>query len=183
MYPGGYATYIEVERLTEHLCGASRPGHFRGVATVVTKLFAAVKPHVAIFGQKDAQQAAVIRRMVRDLNLDVAVMVSPIFREADGLAMSSRNTNLSSEARKQATCLYRALSAAQKAFENGQRDANRLKALMLDVINSTELAQPDYVSVADPDTLEELDTIATRALLSMAVFVGGVRLIDNMEVG
>jgi pantoate--beta-alanine ligase len=183
VYPPDYQTYVEVEQVTRYLEGPARPGHFRGVATIVAKLFNLFQPQRAYFGQKDAQQVAVIRQMVRDLNFDLAVVACPIVREPDGLAMSSRNTNLSPTARQQATCLYRALSAAREAFEKGERDADRLRALMLEIINSTELAQPDYVSVADPDTLAEVDTVVTHALLSMAVFVDGIRLIDNMVVG
>jgi pantoate--beta-alanine ligase len=183
VYPPDYQTYVEVEQVTQHLEGPARPGHFRGVATVVAKLFNLFQPRRAYFGQKDAQQVVVIKQMVRDLNFNLEVVVCPIVREPGGLAMSSRNANLSPAARQQATCLYRALSAAQAAFAEGERDAGRLRTLMLDVINSAELARPDYVSVADPDTLAELDSIATQALLSMAVFVDGVRLIDNMGVG
>jgi pantoate--beta-alanine ligase len=183
VYPPDYQTYVEVEQVTRYLEGPARPGHFRGVATVVAKLFNLFQPHRAYFGQKDAQQVAVIKQMVRDLNFNLAVVACPIVREPDGLAMSSRNANLSPAARQQATCLYRALSAASDAFDKGERDAGRLRAIMLEVINLVELAQPDYISVADPDTLAELDTVETQALLSMAVFVGGVRLIDNMVVG
>jgi pantoate--beta-alanine ligase len=183
VYPPDYQTYVEVEQVTRYLEGPARPGHFRGVATIVAKLFNLFQPQRAYFGQKDAQQVVVIKQMVRDLNFDLAVVTCPIVREPDGLAMSSRNANLSPTARQQATCLYRALSAAREAFEKGERDADRLRALMLEIINSTELAQPDYVSVADPDTLAEVDTVVTHALLSMAVFVDGIRLIDNMVVG
>jgi len=182
VYPPGFQTYVEVERVTQQLEGPARPGHFRGVATVVNKLFNLFQPQRAYFGQKDAQQVVVIKQMVQDLNFNLEIVVCPIAREADGLAMSSRNAKLSPEARQQATCLYRALTAAKNAFTQGERNADTLRRLMLEVINSTELARPDYVSVARPDTLQELDIIQDRALLSMAVFVGGVRLIDNMLV-
>jgi pantoate--beta-alanine ligase len=183
VYPPDFQTYVEIEQVTQYLEGPARPGHFRGVATVVAKLFNVFQPQRAYFGQKDAQQVVVIKQMVRDLNFNLEVVTCPIVREPDGLAMSSRNANLSPAARQQATCLYRALSVAKEAFDSGQRDAGRLQALMVDVINSVELAQPDYVSVADPETLQELSVVGNRALFSMAVFVDGVRLIDNMVVG
>jgi pantoate--beta-alanine ligase len=168
-----------VESITNHLEGSARPGHFRGVTTVVSKLFNVFQPDRAYFGQKDAQQVVVIKRMVADLNFNLEIVVGPIVREPDGLAMSSRNANLSPEARQQATCLYRALSAAKKAFESGQQKADRLQAIMTEVIRAADLAEIDYVSVADPNTLEALDQVQNQALLSLAVFVGGVRLIDN----
>jgi pantoate--beta-alanine ligase len=182
VYPPGYQTYVEVEEVTQFLEGPARPGHFRGVATVVAKLFNVFQPRRAYFGQKDAQQVVVIKRMVQDLNFNLEVVACPIGREPDGLAMSSRNANLAHAARQQATCLYRALSTAQNAFAGGERDADRLRGLMLDIINSADLAQPDYVSVAHPETLQELTVVEDRALLSMAVFVDGVRLIDNMVI-
>lgn len=180
VYPANYQTYVEVENVTRPLEGAHRPGHFRGVTTVVAKLFNVFQPNRAYFGQKDAQQVVAIKRMVTDLNFNLDIVVCPIVREADGLAMSSRNTHLSPEARQQATCLYRALSAAKDAFAGGERDAQQLRSIMLNVIEPAELARVDYVSVANPDTLEELEIVDTRALLSLAVAVGGVRLIDNM---
>ena len=179
MYPPGYQTWVEVERMTQPLEGAVRPGHFRGVTTVVAKLFNAVQPHRAYFGQKDAQQAAVIRQMVRDLNFPLEVVISPLVRESDGLAMSSRNVYLDPEQRKAATVLYRALSTAKEAYENGERDADQLRRAMKDVLASEPLAQVQYVSCADYDTLEELETVTRKTLLSMAVFVGKTRLIDN----
>lgn len=182
VYPADYQTYVEVERVTQPLEGAHRPGHFKGVATVVAKLFNVFQPQRAYFGQKDAQQVVVIRQMVKDLNFNLDVVVCPIVREADGLAMSSRNARLSPAARQQATCLYRALSAAVSAFEQGERRADRLRQQMLGVLAGAPLAEVDYVSVAHPDTLAELEIIAGRALFSMAVFVDGVRLIDNMTV-
>jgi pantoate--beta-alanine ligase len=165
--------------MTRPLEGAMRPGHFRGVTTVVAKLFNAVQPHKAYFGQKDAQQAAVIRQMTRDLNFPLEVVVCPIVREPDGLAMSSRNVYLDPQQRKAATVLYRALSAAKDAYEKGERDAETLRRQMKEVLASEPLVQVQYVSCADYDTLEELETMKGKTLLSMAVFVGKTRLIDN----
>ncbi len=182
VYPANYQTYIEVEHITRLLEGAARPGHFRGVTTVVAILFNVFQPHRAYFGQKDAQQVVVIKQMVQDLKFNLEVVICSIAREADGLAMSSRNANLSPTARQQATCLYSALMAAQNAAAEGQCDAGQLRATMLSVIESTEMAQVDYVSVADPRTLEELEEIKDRALLSLAISVDGVRLIDNLTV-
>lgn len=182
-YPPNYQTWVEVERVTAPLEGAHRPGHFRGVTTVVAKLFNVFQPTRAYFGQKDAQQAVVIRQMVRDLNFNLEVVVCPIVRESDGLALSSRNARLSPEARRQATCLYRALTAAKNALEQGQRSGDELRALMRSVLAQSPLAEVDYVSVAHPDTLAELDTVDDHALFSMAVFVDGVRLIDNLVAG
>lgn len=183
MYPPDFQTYVTVEQVTQPLEGAHRPGHFRGVATVVARLFNVVQPQRAYFGQKDAQQAVVIRQMVRDLAFDLEIVVCPIVREPDGLAMSSRNVRLNPAERAAATVLYRALSAAVAAWEQGRRDADALRALMLATIAAEPLARVDYVSAADPLTLDELHGEVTRALLSMAVFVGEVRLIDNMLVG
>lgn len=180
MYPPGFQTWVEVEGLTRHLEGAVRPGHFRGVTTVVTKLFNAVQPQKAYFGQKDAQQAAVIRRMTKDLDFPIEIVVCPTVREADGLAMSSRNTYLNPQERSAATVLYRALQAARRAYEGDERDAAVLRRIMADVIQAEPLAQMQYVSCADWDTLEELERVTGKALLSMAVFVGKTRLIDNL---
>lgn len=180
MYPDGYQTWVEVEALTGFLEGAQRPGHFRGVTTVVAKLFNAVQPARAYFGQKDAQQAAVIRQMVRDLNFPLEVVVCPIVREPDGLAMSSRNAYLTPEQRQAATVLHRALNVAKEAYDLGERDGEQLRALMRQTITAEPLAQMRYVSCADYDTLEELEKITGKALLSMAVFVGKTRLIDNI---
>jgi pantoate--beta-alanine ligase len=150
---------------------------------VVAKLFNVFQPQRAYFGQKDAQQAVVIKRMVADLNFNLEIVICPTQREADGLAMSSRNINLSPAARQQATCLYQALTAAKAVFEAGERDAMQLRASMVAVISLNPLARIDYVSVADPDTLAELEVVEDRALFSLAVFVDGVRLIDNLVVG
>lgn len=183
MYPSGYQTWVRVEALTEPLEGARRPGHFRGVATVVAKLFNGVLPARAYFGQKDAQQVAVIRRMSSDLNFPIEIVVCPTVREPDGLAMSSRNAYLDPAQRKAATVLYRALSTAEDAYEAGERGAERLRALMRETIEAEPLAEMQYVSCADHDTLQELDTVSGKALLSMAVFVGKTRLIDNFVLG
>ncbi|HUU41024.1 MAG TPA: pantoate--beta-alanine ligase [Desulfatiglandales bacterium] len=180
VYPNSYETFVDVEKVTQRLEGAARPGFFRGVTTVVAKLFNVFQPHRTYFGQKDAQQAIVIKRMVEDLNFNIEVIVCPTIREADGLAMSSRNTRLSPTARQKATCLYHALCAARDLFEQGERDAERLKSTMTRTIESTDTARLDYVSVAHPDTLEELKVIQDRALLSLAVFLDEVRLIDNI---
>ena len=183
MYPQGYQTWVEVEAMTRPLEGAMRPGHFRGVTTVVAKLFNAVQPHKAYFGQKDAQQAAVIRQMVRDLNFPLEIVVCPTTREPDGLAMSSRNVYLNPDQRKAATVLFRSLSAAKDLYEAGERDAEKVRGKMKEVLTTEPLAEVQYVSCADYDSLEELDEIKGKALLSMAVFIGKTRLIDNFVLG
>jgi pantoate--beta-alanine ligase len=182
MYPKDYATFVEVERLTSGLCGASRPGHFRGVTTVVNKLFNIVTPDRAYFGQKDAQQAMIIKRMAKDLNMGLEVVVLPIIREADGLAMSSRNTYLSQAERKAATVLYRSLCLAKHSIAAGERNAGSIKQLIRDTINSERLAQIDYIAVVDAENLQELDTIEKLALIALAVRFGKTRLIDNIIV-
>ena len=179
MYPHGYQTWVEVEEVTRPLEGTQRPGHFRGVTTVVAKLFNGVLPHKAYFGQKDAQQVAVIRQMTRDLNFPIEIVVCPIVREPDGLAMSSRNVYLDPEQRKAATVLYRALSAAKDLYNAGERNAEKIRETMKKVLSSEPLSNIQYVSCADYDTLEELDVIKGKTLLSMAVFLGKTRLIDN----
>jgi pantoate--beta-alanine ligase len=180
IYPTGFNTWVDVEGVTEPLEGASRPGHFRGVATVVTKLFNAVQPQSAYFGQKDAQQVAVIKQMTGDLNFPLEIVVGPTLREPDGLAMSSRNSYLSAEERNAAPVLHRALSAAQATYEAGERSGDALRATMHDLIKQEPLARLQYVSCADPLTLQELNQIENGALLSMAVFIGKTRLIDNV---
>lgn len=180
MYPPGFQTWVIVEELSRPLEGASRPGHFRGVATVVAKLFNIVQPDRAYFGQKDAQQAVVIRRMVRDLNFPVEIVVCPTVREPDGLALSSRNTYLNPQERQAATVLFRALQAAKARYEAGERDGERLREAMREVLRGEPLARVDYVSVADPETLEELSRVEGSALLSLAVYIGNTRLIDNL---
>jgi pantoate--beta-alanine ligase len=184
MYPEGYQTWVTVEELTRPLEGEMRPGHFRGVTTVVAKLFNAVKPHKAYFGQKDAQQAVVIQRMVRDLNFDLEVIICPIVREADGLAMSSRNAYLNPAERQAATVLYRALQAAKDAYRGGDRDAQALRRIMTEIIVAEPLARLQYVSCADSESLVEIqDWVTSPALLSMAVYIGKTRLIDNLLIG
>ena len=181
MYPAGFQTWVTVEEITQLLEGSMRPGHFRGVATVVAKLFNAVLPDKAYFGQKDAQQAAVIRQMARDLNFPVDVVVCPIVREPDGLAMSSRNTYLNPAERQAATVLYRSLSKAIASYQAGERNADTLRQLVTSVIQAEPLARLQYISCADADTLQEISgNIKQRALLSMAVFIGKTRLIDNL---
>jgi pantoate--beta-alanine ligase len=180
MYPPGYQTWVEVQEITRGLEGAQRPGHFRGVATVVSKLFNAVRPAKAYFGQKDAQQAAVIRQMTRDLNFPIEIVVCPIVREPDGLAMSSRNVYLSPEQRQAATVLHRALNAANEAYKGGERRAEALRGVMEKTLAAEPLAKAQYVSCADYDTLQELDKVTGKTLLSMAVFFGKTRLIDNI---
>jgi pantoate--beta-alanine ligase len=179
VYPSGFQTWVAVEQASAPLEGARRPGHFRGVATVVAKLFNAFTPHRAYFGQKDAQQAAVIRRMAVDLNFPLEVVVCPIVREPDGLALSSRNRYLNPAERQAATVLYRALCAAQAAVEQGERRGSELRALISGIIAAEPLAREDYVSAADPDTLAELDHVEANVLMSLAVRVGTTRLIDN----
>ncbi|WP_448592209.1 pantoate--beta-alanine ligase [Thermoflexus hugenholtzii] len=180
MYPPGFQTWVIVEEVSRPLEGASRPGHFRGVATVVAKLFNILQPDRAYFGQKDAQQTVVIRRMVQDLNIPVEIVICPTVREPDGLAMSSRNTYLSPEERRAATVLFRALQAAKARYEAGERDAERLREAMREVIRAEPLARIDYVSVAHPETLQELEQVEGPALLSLAVYIGTTRLIDNI---
>jgi pantoate--beta-alanine ligase len=180
MYQAGYATYVEVERLTDGLCGTRRPGHFRGVTTVVTKLFNICNPDVAYFGQKDAQQAIVIKRMTRDLDMDVEVRVLPTVREPDGLAMSSRNKYLSGEERLQATCLYRALQKAEELYTEGVRSANRIIAEMTAIIEAEPDTEIDYISAVDAEELIPIEEITAPALAALAVFIGDTRLIDNV---
>jgi pantoate--beta-alanine ligase len=179
VYPPGFQTWVTVEQVSAALEGKHRPGHFRGVTTVVAKLFNAFTPDRVYFGQKDAQQVVVIRRMARDLNFPLEVVVCPTVREADGLALSSRNVYLDPGERQAATVLFRALSAAKAAFEAGERDADGLRAILSSTVASEPLAREEYVSAADPQTLAELERVETGVLLSMAVRVGQTRLIDN----
>lgn len=183
MYPPGYQTWVIVEELALPLEGRFRPEHFRGVTTVVTKLFNCIQPDRAYFGQKDAQQVVVIQRMVKDLNFPIKIVTCPIVREPDGLAMSSRNVHLSSDQRIAATVLYRSLIKAQQAFKSGQRDADELRAIVTDTIFEEPLAQLQYVSCADQNTLEEIEGEVERCLLSLAVLFGKTRLIDNLLIG
>ena len=179
MYPKGYQSYLNVEELTRHLCGASRPGHFRGVTTVVAKLFNIVAPKVAIFGNKDYQQLAVIRRMVLDFNMDLEIVGMPIVREADGLAMSSRNAKLDAAERATALCLSRSLAAARQAFFSGERSVQALRGAAVAVIQAESAAALDYLEFRDRDSLEPLEKADGSTLLALAVRIGAVRLIDN----
>jgi len=179
MYPPGYQTYVEVGGLSKGLCGASRPGHFRGVATVVLKLFNQTMPHAAIFGEKDYQQLVVIRRMARDLDLPINIVGRPIYREPDGLAMSSRNTYLSPEERNSALCLFRAIRAARELVASGARSRESTLEAVRQIIRSTPLTDIDYTALVHPETLEEVDAIPGEARLALAVRVGKTRLIDN----
>lgn len=180
MYPTGAVTYVTVEGLSERLCGKSRPGHFRGVTTVVSKLFNIIGPDLAFFGQKDAAQAAIIRRMVRDLNFPVKVVVSPIVREPDGLAMSSRNAYLDAGQRKSALVLSRALSRVKAAFDKGEQTAAKLIDVGIRVLKSEPGAQLDYLEIVNPETLEPVEFVRGSALVAVAAFVGTTRLIDNV---
>jgi len=180
LYPNGYQTYVDLTQLPEHLCGLSRPVFFRGVATVVTKLFHIVKPHVAIFGEKDFQQLLVIRRMVTDLNMDINIVGGPIVRESDGLAMSSRNSYLGSDQRPAALSLYWALNTAQERVESGETDADKIIREAKKSIGSHPDTDIDYVTVCDPSTLDNIPKIKGPSLMALAVKVGQTRLIDNM---
>jgi pantoate--beta-alanine ligase len=182
MYPNGFRTYVQVEGLSERLEGRSRPGHFRGVSTVVLKLLEIVQPHFAYFGRKDAQQARVIRQMVRDLNLDTEIVVCPVVREADGLAMSSRNAYLKGDERRAATVLYRALIAARQEVLSGERDVVHLVAEMRKMIASELLVSADYVEIVDAESFEPVLRLRRTCLVLVAAFVGATRLIDNMLV-
>ena len=183
MYPGGYKTFVEVHDLEDRLCGAARPGHFRGVSTVVLKLFNIVEPDMAFFGRKDAQQAVILEKMVSDLNLAVKIVVMPIVREPDGLAMSSRNSYLSPAERKAALVLSRSLEEARTLWARGEKRAGELIKRMRKVIASEPLARSDYIEIVHPGTLEPLDEIQGKALIAMAVFIGNTRLIDNTLIG
>ncbi len=182
MYPPEFSSWVDVEKVTERLEGASRPGHFRGVATVVAKLFNIVQPSRAYFGQKDAQQVMVIKKMVADLNMGMEIVVVPTVRESDGLAMSSRNIYLSPEERQAATILFKALTLARQLWRSGEKDAEKIRRQMTSLIQKEPLSQIDYVSIADAETLEELNLIDRPALASLAVRIGKTRLIDNMPL-
>lgn len=182
MYPPQFDSWVDVAEITERLEGAARPGHFRGVATIAAKLFNIVQPTRAYFGQKDAQQAIVIKKMVADLNMNREIVTVPTVREPDGLAMSSRNTYLNPQQRQAALVLYQALNLAQQLWTQGERDAQIIRQRMTDLIKKQPLADIDYVSIADNETLDELDTIKPPALVSLAVRIGKTRLIDNLVI-
>lgn len=184
MYPENFLTYVEVEKLTKVLEGEFRPTHFRGVTTVVAKLFNITKPHIAVFGQKDAQQALIIKQMVRDLNFDIEIIVAPIVRESDGLAMSSRNVYLSESERKDATVLYQSLKLAEKLIEEGERNSGVIISKMEELIKSKPTAKIDYIAIVDPNTLEKVENLSEgkEYLIALAVRIGSTRLIDNTLV-
>jgi len=182
MYPPDFQTYVEVTKLTTGLCGAFRPGHFKGVTTVVLKLFNIVNPDIAIFGEKDYQQLQVIKQMIKDLNLDIEIVAHPTVREKDGLAMSSRNIYLSSAERESATSLYKALLLAQKLIKEGERDSQKIKEEMEKFIYSFPFTKVQYIEFVDPQTLDPIDKINKPVLCALAVYVGKARLIDNMLI-
>lgn len=182
MYPQAFATWVDVEKVTERLEGSTRPGHFRGVATVVAKLCNIVEPTAAYFGEKDAQQVVVIKRMIADLNMNLNVVVVPTHRELDGLAMSSRNVYLNTQERQAALILWKSLSLARQLWSDQERRPERIKQQMAALIQKEPLARIDYISMADPETLEELAEIRHTALVSLAVYVGNTRLIDNITI-
>ena len=183
MYPEGFQAAVEIGTVSQPLCGASRPGHFRGVTTVVAKLFNMVKPHVALFGEKDFQQCVVIKRMVKDLNFDLEILAMPTIRESDGLAMSSRNARLSPAERQTSLCVSRALNKAAELVSQGERQAVPVLQAVQEIISSKEGIRLDYASLCDPDTLEEVTEVTQPTLLAIAAWVGDVRLIDNRVIG
>jgi pantoate--beta-alanine ligase len=183
MYPAGYNTWVDISGITEKLEGKSRPTHFRGVTTVCNKLFNIVQPHQAYFGQKDAQQALVITKMVADLNMNLEIIVAPTVREKDGLAMSSRNTYLTPEERESAPILYKSLCLAREMHKQGERETVNIKEAMVSLIRSVPGPVIDYISIADMDTLDEIDTIKGKVLVSLAARLGKPRLIDNIILG
>lgn len=182
MYPEGYKTYVEVEDLQDKLCGKSRPGHFRGVCTVVLKLFNLVQPDEAYFGWKDAQQVIILRKMVEDLNVPVKIVPLPLVRDYDGLALSSRNTYLSPEERRAALVLKKSLDLAEKLILDGEKDAGKIREKMIELIAAEPLARADYVEIVKLSNLEPLDRIEGEALIALAVFIGRTRLIDNLRI-
>lgn len=184
MYPENYLTYVEIEKISKILEGKSRPSHFRGVTTVVAKLFNITQPHIAVLGQKDAQQVTIIKQMVRDLNFNLKIVVGSIIRDHDGLALSSRNVYLSPQERSEAIVLYQSLKLAHQLIQSGARHSNEIINNMMKLISSKPSAQIDYISIADTETLSELSTIipSTEVLISLAVRIGMTRLIDNIIV-
>ncbi len=183
MYGKTYETYVELSKLPNHLCGLRREGHFRGVTTVVTKFFNIVKPSRAYFGKKDYQQALILKKMAEDLNMDVEIRMMPIFREPDGLAMSSRNSYLKDNKRKDALILYRSLELVKKIFSDGERKSETvIREMEKFILQNVPYAKIDYISIADPETLEDLEIIKEKAVIAVAVFISNVRLIDNIEI-
>jgi pantoate--beta-alanine ligase len=183
MYPDGHQTKIAVERVTKHLCGLSRPGHFDGVTTVVAKLFNIAKPHLAIFGEKDYQQLTAVKRMVKDLDMDTQIIGVPTVREPDGLAMSSRNNYLNPEERESALCLKKSLDLAREMFSQGKKDVQKMREAVEKLILTHPFTEIDYINICDPMSLEDVDQIEGKALLALAVKVGKARLIDNCIIG
>ena len=183
MYPDGFQAAVEIDKVSQPLCGAFRPGHFRGVTTVVAKLFNMVKPHVALFGEKDFQQCVVIKRMVKDLNFDLEILAMPTIREPDGLAMSSRNARLSPAERQTSLCVSRALNKAAELVSQGERQATTVLQAVQGIISQEEGTRLEYASLCDPDTLEEVTAVTQPTLLAIAAWVGDVRLIDNRVIG
>src|SRR3990172_13071360 len=179
IYPTGFQSYVDVTRLSNHLCGLSRPGHFKGVATVVLKLLNIIKPDKAYFGEKDYQQLLIVKKMVYDLDIDVEIINMPIIREKDGLAMSSRNKYLNKLEREKATVLYRSLKMSEELIRSGERRAEKIIKQLSKMILSEKIAKVDYISLCDPDTLEDLKEIKKRVLIALAVKIGKARLIDN----
>jgi pantoate--beta-alanine ligase len=182
MYPPGFQTRVLVDRLTQNLCGLHRPGHFDGVALVVTKLFCAIRPHLAVMGEKDFQQLVVVKRLSKDLNLGVEIIPHPTVRESDGLAMSSRNTYLSKEERQSALSLYRSLLAAREMVKEGERRVEVLLDTIKAMIEAGPHCKIQYVQVVDEDTITDIAEVTPKAVMAMAVFVGKARLIDNMRL-
>lgn len=182
MYPDGFQSSVKVETITRFLCGQSRPGHFEGVTTVVAKLFNIIKPHFALFGQKDFQQLAVIKRMVKDLNMDIEIVAVPTVREPDGLAMSSRNKYLNPEERKSALCLKKSIDMAVKMAGEGELSSKKIIASIRDLIISFPFTNIEYINICDPETLEDINTLKRNSLLALAVKVGSTRLIDNCVI-
>jgi pantoate--beta-alanine ligase len=182
IYPEGYLTYVNVEKITDVMCGASRSGHFRGVATIVAKFFNIVKPDKAFFGQKDYQQTVIIKRMAADLNMDVDIEALPTVRKPDGLAMSSRNSYLNEEERKAATCLHRSLMKAEEMIKSGEKVSLKIVDAMKEIINAEKFAKIDYITIADAETLEEAKTIDKKVVIALAVWIGKTRLIDNIVI-
>ena len=182
MYPENYATYVTVKALTKNLCGQSRPDHFSGVATVVTKLFNIVRPDVAYFGQKDMQQALMIRKMVKDMNMDIDVKIMPVIREKDGLAMSSRNKYLSEAERKDAGALFQSLKTAETLIKGGEKDAKKITRSIEETIMSKPTARIDYAAIVDTKELKDVKTVSGEIMIALAVFFGNTRLIDNVVI-
>lgn len=180
MYPGGYRTFVNVEGVTEKMCGAARPGHFRGVTTIVAKLFNLIQPHKAYFGQKDAQQAVAIKRMTADLNFGIEIVVMPIIREDDGIAMSSRNKYLNQKERQAGLALSKSLRMAENMVKSGQRNTAEIYREMKNMLEAEPLAKIDYISIVNGETLADVDVAEDGTLIAVAVFIGKTRLIDNV---